>query len=373
MADDANLDLNQLLVRDPGFERELERKLPEMVTLNRIARSLEGRARIRVEATVERNGRKFPILSVVMGSEDPEAPVLGVFGGVHGLERIGSDVVISWMQSLAETMDWDESLRERLKKSRLVFVPIVNPVGIFELTRSNGNGVDLMRNSPVRAEQPPAFLLGGQSISNKLPWYSPPVFHHDDMEVESQALCRVVEREMFRSKCALTVDVHSGFGSVDRFWFPWAKSKNPPPHLEEITALKKLFDRSYPHHFYHIEPQAKSYTTHGDLWDWMYDRHRAESQSDSSRSSLSPKNIYVPFTLELGSWLWLKKNPRQVFSSLGAFNPIQPHRLKRILRRHTTLFDFLHRAVISSEPWVTLDTNERERLKRRAMELWYTE
>ncbi|CAN5637776.1 M14 family metallopeptidase [soil metagenome] len=362
--DDTKQDLNQLLVLDPAFERELEKKLPEMVTLNRIARSLEGRARIRVEATVERKGRTFPILSVVMGSEDPEAPTLGVFGGVHGLERIGSDVVISWMQSLSETMDWDESLRERLKKSRLVFMPIVNPVGIFELTRSNGNGVDLMRNSPVRAEQPPAFMLGGQSISNKFPWFSPPVFKHDDMEIESQALCRLVEREMFHSKCALTVDVHSGFGSVDRFWFPWAKSKNPPPHLEEITALKKVFDRSYPHHFYQIEPQAKSYTTHGDLWDWMYDRHIKE---------MGQRNVYVPFTLELGSWLWLKKNPRQVFSSLGAFNPIQPHRLKRILRRHTTLFDFLHRAVISSDPWTVLDAAERERLQRRATELWYTE
>ncbi len=365
-------DINQLLVLEPSFERELERKLPEMVTLNRIARSLGGRARIRIEATVERKGRKFPIMSVVMGSEDPEAPTLGVFGGVHGLERIGSDVVIAWMQSLSETMEWDESLRERLKRSRLVFMPIVNPVGIFELTRSNPNGVDLMRNSPVRAEQPPAFMLGGQQISNRLPWFSPPTAKTEDMEIESQALCRLVEREMFQSKCALTVDVHSGFGSVDRFWFPWAKSQNPPPHLEEIAALKKLFDRSYPHHFYQIEPQAKSYTTHGDLWDWLYERHIGRNFKTEVGSAGTASGLYVPFTLELGSWMWLKKNPRQVFSSLGAFNPIQPHRLKRILRRHTTLFDFLHRAVMSSDPWVVLEESERSRLKRRAMELWYT-
>lgn len=362
----ANSDSTQLLTLDPVFERELERKLPEMVTLNRIARSLLGRARVRVEDVVEKNGRKFPLISVVMGSEDPTAPVLGIFGGVHGLERIGSDVVISWMQSLAETADWDESLQEKLKKSRLVFMPIVNPIGIFEMTRSNGNGVDLMRNSPTRADQPPAFMLGGQQISNKLPWYSPPVFKMEDMEVESQALCRLVQREMFQSRCALTVDVHSGFGAVDRFWFPWAKSKTPPPHIEEIAALKRLFDRSHPHHFYHIEPQAKSYTTHGDLWDWLYERHLGE-QTEAKRS------LYVPYTLELGSWLWLKKNPRQVFSSLGAFNPIQPHRLKRILRRHNTLFDFLHRAVVSSDSWRDLDENTREQLRRRAMDLWYTD
>lgn len=362
-------DSNPLLVLDPSFERELERKLPEMVTLNRIARSLQGRARIRVEATVERKGRQFPILSVVMGSEDPEAPTLGVFGGVHGLERIGADVVIAWMQSLAETMEWDESMRERLKKTRLVFMPIVNPVGIFEMSRSNPNGVDLMRNSPVRAEQPPAFMLGGHQISNIFPWFSPPVYRLEDMEIESQALCRLVEREMFHSKCALTVDVHSGFGAVDRFWFPWAKSKNPPPHLEEIMALKRVFDRSYPHHFYHIEPQAKSYTTHGDLWDWLYERHIHEIEQRGKEKN----SLYIPFTLELGSWLWLKKNPRQVFSSLGAFNPIQPHRLKRILRRHITLFDFLHRAVASSQPWRILDDNTRAQLRRRATDLWYGE
>lgn len=357
-------DSQSLLVLDPRFERELEKKLPEMVTLRRLARALEGKARVNVEATVERNGRSFPLISVVMGSEDPEAPSFGVFGGVHGLERIGSDVVISWIQTLSETMDWDEFVQDRLKKSRLVFMPIVNPVGIFETRRSNGNGIDLMRNSPVRADKDPAFLLGGHSYSPHLPWYSPEVRGAQDMEVEAQALCGLVEREMFRSKCAVSVDVHSGFGSVDRLWFPWAKSKSPPPHLEEITALKQLFDRSHPHHFYQIEPQSKSYTTHGDIWDWLYERHPREVSSNS---------FYLPYTLELGSWLWLKKNPRQLFSSLGAFNPVQPHRIKRILRRHLTLFDFLHRAVISSNAWLGGDEATRSRLRRRAMDLWYSD
>lgn len=354
-----------LLVTDPSFARELEKKLPELVTLGRLARALESKARVRVEEVVEKDGRSFPLLSIVMGNEDPTAPVLGLFGGVHGLERIGSDVVISWIQTLTETIEWDEFFRDRLKKSRLVFLPIVNPVGIFETKRSNGNGIDLMRNSPVRADGDPAFLLGGHSISNRLPWYSPPVRSIEEMEIESRVLCRVVEREMFQSKCAVTIDVHSGFGSVDRLWFPWAKSKAPPPHLEEITALKQLFDRSHPHHFYQIEPQSKSYTTHGDLWDWLYERHLKVAETTGG--------FYMPYTLELGSWIWLKKNPRQLFSSLGAFNPIKPHRMKRILRRHLTLFDFLHRAVISSETWLKADEATRARLRRRAMDLWYSE
>lgn len=358
---------NPSLIADPAFERELERKMPEMVTLSRLARSLENRARVRIEDTVVWKDRSFPLVSITMGSEDPQAPSLGIFGGVHGLERVGSDVVMSWIQSLAETMTWDESLQERLSRTRLVFMPIVNPVGIFEMTRSNGNGVDLMRNSPVRADQPPWMLLGGQSVSNFLPWYSPSVASERDMELESRAVIRVVEREMFRSKAALTVDVHSGFGSVDRFWFPWAKSKVPPPHLEEIVALKRMFDRSYPNHIYQIEPQAKSYTTHGDLWDWIYEKHML---SESAKTGTA-KSILIPYTLELGSWIWIKKNPRQIFSALGGFHPIQPHRLKRILRRHITLFDFLHRAVLSSDGWLNLDRETRMQLRRRAMDLWY--
>ena len=324
---------------------------------------IPGIAKIQIEDRVHHDGIEFPLYSVILGTEDKTAPCVGIFGGVHGLERIGSEVVIAYLQSISEVLLWDDLFRERLKTSRLVFMPIVNPVGMFHTKRANGNGVDLMRNSPTVAEVPPPFLLGGQTYSKKLPWYRGTTENIDSMEVESRALCKLVERELFPSRAFVTIDVHSGFGTVDRLWFPYAKSKLPPPNLEEITAMKRLFDRSYPNHPYQIEPQAKSYTTHGDLWDYLFDQHRA----------MKTGATYVPWTLELGSWIWLKKNPKQFFSPLGAFNPIQPHRLKRILRRHLTLFDFLHRAVMSSEPWTKLDTEARESLRRRAMDLWYDE
>jgi hypothetical protein len=339
----------------------IDRKLPEMVALERLIESLGDRARVNVEAVVSHEGVDFPIYSLVIGSEDATAPCLGVFGGVHGLERIGSQVVIAWIQTLNELMDWDDSLRARLQKSRLVFMPIVNPVGIYLTRRSNGNGVDLMRNAPVVADERPVFLLGGQTYSNLLPWYRGNTATPEGMEQESKALCDLVRREIFPSRTSLTVDVHSGFGAVDRLWFPYARTRKPPPHLIEIAALKGLFDRSYPNHFYCIEPQAMQYTTHGDLWDWLYDGKVGEKS----------EGVFLPWTLELGSWLWLKKNPRQFFSSLGAFNPMMPHRLQRILRRHLTLFDFLHRAVISPEGWTGIGEDGRKQLHSRAMELWY--
>lgn len=349
--------------RNPEHQRLIQKRLPELATLERLIASIRDRARVRVETNVRHGDIELPIYSIALGSEDPKAPALAIVGGVHGLERIGSEIAIAWLQTISEVMTWDATFRERLEQSRIVFMPIVNPVGMYLTRRSNGNGVDLMRNSPVIAEETPKFLIGGHKYSPRLPFYQGPVTDAQTMESESRALCDFIVRELFPSRLSLSVDLHSGFGSVDRLWFPYAKTAKPPPYLVEIVALKRVFDRSYPNHFYRIEPQAAQYTTHGDLWDWLYDRKPIES----------PGGLYIPWTLELGSWIWLKKNPRQLFSSLGAFNPIQPHRMQRILRRHLTLFDFLHRAVISPEPWTKLEDNDRAELLRRAKDQWYGE
>ena len=72
----------------------------------------------------------FPIFTASIGSRDPLAPSVGFFGGIHGLERIGSQVVLDYMQSLLYRLPWDELLNRQLEKIRLVFMPIVNPGGM---------------------------------------------------------------------------------------------------------------------------------------------------------------------------------------------------------------------------------------------------
>ena len=335
------------------------KRLPEMNSLEKVMKNLGNYARIEVIDRVRERDIEFPLYGIVIGSTDRSAPTLALSGGVHGLERIGSEVVIAYLNTISQALEWDETLHNRLKVSRLVFMPIVNPVGMFLTRRSNGNEVDLMRNSPVVAEEAPPFLLGGQNMSRKIPWYTGNVTKPEQMEIESRALCDFYKREVLGAKIALSVDVHSGFGTIDQLWFPYAKSKRPPPHIAEIQALKHLFDRTYSNHFYKIEPQA--YTTHGDLWDHLYD----------SAIQQNSNNLYLPWTLELGSWLWIRKNPRQLFSALGPFNPLKPHRLQRILRRHITLFDFLHRALISPAKWTSLDDSKRQQLTNHALELWY--
>jgi hypothetical protein len=78
----------------------------------------------------------------------------------------------------------------------------------------------------------------------------------------------------------------------------------------------------------------------------------------------------MPFTLELGSWLWVKKNPWQIFNALGLYNPLLPHREKRILRQHLVFMEFLLRAAISHRRWRP-QTEKQHDLRDAALQYWY--
>ncbi len=350
----------RLPLRRPRVMSFSRNKFPEMQELEDLVKIISPYARIEVPATVKARDREFPIYTIALGSQDPKAPVLGLFGGVHGLERIGSHVVLSFLHTITELLAWDEWFHEKLSRTRLIFIPLINPGGMFLRQRSNPNGVDLMRNAPVEALGKPSFLLSGHRISKMLPWYRGAL--GAPMEVEAQVLCDFVKAQTFNSVASICLDVHSGFGAVDRLWFPYAKTVEPFPHLAEFAGLNDLLLRTYPHHFYRVEPQAQQYTTHGDLWDYLYDEFRAQA----------PERMFMPLCLEMGSWMLVKKNPRQVFSALGPFNPIEPHRHRRILRRHLTLIDFLHRAVFAYPRWALLSKEDRERFPREAMALWFS-
>lgn len=337
-------------------------RLPELIDLEETITQLGEKARVttlsKVRVTEGTKTHTLPLYCIAMGSQKPDAPVFAVFGGVHGLERIGTQVVTSFLKTLAQLLRWDTLTNHILEDMRLLFVPLVNPGGMYLQTRSNPRGVDLMRNSPVEADiRTRAKLYVGHRISKHLPWYRGK--KGEPMEEEALALKTLVEREIFPSSVAISVDVHSGFGMLDRLWFPYAKTKVPFPQLAEVYALKLLLDATYPNHVYCIEPQSKQYLTHGDLWDHLYDSYRERH----------PAGIYLPLCLELGSWVWVKKNPKQLFSSLGVFNPIEQHRYQRILRRHLILMDFLVRATYSHPSWT--QSAERHLHQENAKKLWY--
>jgi hypothetical protein len=333
-------------------------ELPELEALERIIELGAGWLQARVACEVGLPGRTaYPVHVITMGNPSPEVPAVGYFGGVHGLERIGAEVVIAYLQSLVMRLQWDSSLHRQLETVRLVFMPIVNPGGMALGTRANPHGVDLMRNAPVEATEPVPFLVGGQRISSGLPWYRG--LKGKPMELENQAVCEVVTAELLTRKFSVSVDCHSGFGARDRIWFPYAHKRSPIAHLAEMQALKNIFVQSHSHHRYVIEPQSLQYLAHGDLWDHLYLQACAQSQ-----------RVFLPLTLEMGSWLWVKKNPRQLFSRHGIFNPLIEHRQQRVLRQHQLLLDFLSRAACGHHLWLPMPEH-RAQHHAQALQDWY--
>ncbi len=329
---------------------------PELEELERVLRVARSLVRVEVACQVHDLGGTMPVHAVTLGSDDPQAPAVGFFGGVHGLERIGARVVIAFLHSVVMRLAWDVSLQDLLGRVRVLFMPIVNPGGMARGTRANPRGVDLMRNAPIDSNDAVPFLIGGQRISAGLPWYRGPA--GAAMEPESAALCAWVERELHGRPLAIALDCHSGFGMRDRLWFPYAHRRAPIRHLAELHALHEIFAQSHAHHAYVFEPQSMQYLTHGDLWDHLYLRSQAAG------------GIFLPLTLEMGSWLWVKKNPRQLFSRHGIFNPSIAHREQRVLRRHLPLLDFVLRAAAGHAAWLP-QGDAREAHEVHARERWY--
>ena len=333
-------------------------ELPELSELQRILAAGGTQLQVRVVCEVQSGIRRFPIHAITLGNPSLDVPAVGFFGGVHGLERIGSEVVMAYLGSLVTRLQWDSMLQKELESLRFVFMPLVNPGGMSLGTRANPHGVDLMRNAPINAIEDVPFLLGGQRISSRLPWYRGP--SQGPMEPENEAVCKIVEEELLSRRFSMALDCHSGFGIRDRIWFPYAYTSRPIAHLAEVHALKEIFDRTHAHHRYVFEPQSLQYLAHGDLWDYLYLRACSE-----------PERTFLPLTLEMGSWIWVRKNPRQIFTRQGIFNPTIAHRQHRVLRRHLPWLDFVARAACSHTRWIpTRDARRAHRAE--ALRHWYS-
>lgn len=309
-------------------------------------------ADVRTHSFVEHDSKKYPLVSVRFGN--PKAPALVIVGGVHGLERIGAQLTISLLKSFYERLAWDTIAQDFLKSVQLVFVPLVNPVGYFEITRSNGDGIDLMRNAPIETEGKVPYLLGGHRFSNRLPWY-----RGESVAQETEFLISVMKEVLADAPTVISVDIHSGFGFKDQLWFPYAYSQKEFSQLAELSLFFELFEKSHPYHIYKIEPQSKNYMTHGDIWDYCYLNFKR------------PDQVYLPLTLEMGSWIWVKKNPLQIFSKTGLFNPMKQHRINRTMRRHRPLFDFLIHSLISHPVWSTYDSQLHPQITMNARKKYY--
>lgn len=333
-------------------------QIPELQQIETIIKwSDAARLSSKVLGHVPCQGDLLPIYALTLGNQVQDVPCVTYVAGVHGLERIGTQVVTAFLEGLLERLEWDQVTVDLLQRVRIHILPLVNPVGMYNNTRCNGQGIDLMRNAPVDSSEKTIWLGGGHRISPLLPWYRGKA--GAPMQPEAQALCDFIVREVFPAPFSIVLDCHSGFGSRNQIWFPYARSRlEPIRHLKEMYYLRKLFTHTYPNQDYLFEPQSQHYLAHGDLWDFMY------------LQSLERSNTFLPLTLEMGSWRWVRKNPLQLTRLLGLFHPMKPHRLRRVLRSHLILLDFLLHATLSYSNW--LEKSRTPEMEELALSLWYS-
>lgn len=349
------------VVRDAAQQKIVAQQLPELLELEALIAQHPHTITAHVEYLLTWQSLPLPLYSLSLGSRDPQAPTVLMTAGMHGVERIGSQVLIAWLQTLLARLCWDVQLQQQIAQIQLVFMPILNPVGMCLNRRCNGNGVDLNRNAPIDAEDEVKLLGGGHRLGGFFPWYRGK--KGAAMEAENLALERVIKRQVFGRPMALALDLHSGFGMQDRLWFPHAYRRKPIDNIADYVALKLLWERTYPNHIYIFEPQSMHYLSHGDVWDYFHALFTA--------SNPSPQQHFLSLTLEMGSWAWVKKRPRQLFNFAGLFNPQMKHRHARVLRRHILLLDFMLAAALNSNNWLP-DKQQAALLTQTAQSLWFS-
>ncbi|WCL49727.1 M14 family zinc carboxypeptidase [Leptospira sp. GIMC2001] len=280
------------------------------------------------------DGFRFPIHAIELGT--PKAirnnPV-GLVAGVHGLETVGIRILLDFLEYILDKKNNDFLPELKKGKLGLVILPIVNPGGVALKSRSNPAGVDLMRNSGVEAESALPFF-GGHKISSSLPYY-----RGNTMEPESRALFRFVHKYFYSVKDAImpVLDIHSGFGTIDHVWWPYARTKKPCIDTPLFEKMAYYLKTKMNHDVFKYGPQSETYTTHGDLWDRFYDNYfehfRTSNTSWSSR--------FLPITLEVGTWSDLKQDPMKIFRKRGIFNPARENKLETITGYRNFIRDFV--------------------------------
>ncbi|EMJ61386.1 MULTISPECIES: M14 family zinc carboxypeptidase [Leptospira] len=288
-------------------------------------------------------GFRFPIHALKIGTEKgiKEHPV-GIMAGVHGLETIGILILLDFLEYVLHPNSTGYIPELEKGKLGIVVLPIVNPGGVVLKQRSNPAGVDLMRNSGIAAIKPFLFF-GGQKISKHLPY-----FRGNGLEPESKALFRLVYESFFTVKDAIipVLDLHSGFGTVDNVWWPYAFTKAPCPDTSSYQKIEKHLKHHCGHIHFQYGPQSETYTTHGDLWDKLYDQYR-----DYHKNSRNWNSKLLPLTLEVGTWSDIKEDPFKLFRKRGIFNPASFNKIETVGRYRGFLRDFVRLGLTKPKDW----------------------
>jgi hypothetical protein len=295
-------------------------------------------------STKTQTGFRFPIYCLEIGKKSAiEKNPVGIVAGVHGLETIGVRVALDFLEFLVSPKQKDFFPEIFKGDLGIVCLPIINPGGIVNTSRSNPAGIDLMRNSGIEAVKAPLFF-GGHKISPKLPYY-----RGNHLEPESRVVNRFLNKYFFPNDKAVMplIDIHSGFGAIDHVWWPFAYTKEACADESIYKKMAWYLKEKNLHKDYEYGPQSETYTTHGDLWDKFYLEYRNLIEIKKSKSR------FLPWTLEIGTWSDILEYPLKLKRASGIFNPAKENKQTVIKSYRTFLRDFVRLSSKKPSYWLT--------------------
>ncbi|HPX92539.1 MAG TPA: M14 family zinc carboxypeptidase, partial [Spirochaetota bacterium] len=119
-----------------SFLDEVALKYPNITSLDTVGYSTDGRA---IHAIVI-SDKDFPASTMA----DPE-PRVRLVGGIHGNEKVTTEVLIRMIEYLVYNYKIDAAIKELIDNRYIVIIPVLNPDGLVAGTRYNSRGVDLNR------------------------------------------------------------------------------------------------------------------------------------------------------------------------------------------------------------------------------------
>lgn len=283
-------------------------------------------------STKNKTGFRFPIYLLQYGKNTKRAIPITYLAGVHGIEAIGIQVLFDFIHYIAKSESCQE-IQDAVSSGRLIFyfIPIVNPGGFVEKSRSNPAGIDLMRNSGENGEKALPFF-GGQKLSKKLPYY-----RGNSMQLENRILKRFIkERVLTPNNFVPVIDIHSGYGKSNHLWWPPAGKLKPLDEEQRFQDVADFIREKQYINQYAMHRQNLSYRVHGDIWDLLFEE------------SIKENSGILPFTLEIGTWHSIRQlwKPRDLFKppkSIRSF-AIRSHRdlLKKFAEYELLLRNKVH-------------------------------
>jgi len=250
--------------------------------------------------SVSYNGKSY-LIRYFKHITSPKKPTIVITANIHGIEKISSLVA----------SDFCKKMKKLGKKAPVNFVcvPCLNPFGLANKTRCNGNDVDLMRNSPLKIPNK-TFFFGGQNWSKKLPY-----FQGKKLEKENAIYLKLMKKIWAATKGPIFhIDIHSGFGWKTSIWPPHTRSFKSKRNKKLFLPFQKMADQNG------MKYSDIPYNISGDMLDYLYE--------------LSPRNRAAATTMEIGTWKWIYTMPWRIGLASNWFNP--PKRiLKKVVKDHS--------------------------------------